>query len=94
MSLTLQLAPKGKPIKNLPLEIKLSKEATAAELYQQIAHKSRFPVYQIRVTKGSDGSLLPNDKGIPLAHTGLLEGSKIYVKDLGMVLSGGSLIDC
>ena len=86
MSLILQLAPKGRPIKNLPLEIKLPKDASVGELYQQIAHKSRFPVYQIRVTKGSDGTLLPNDKGVSLAQTGLLEGSKIYVKDLGMFI--------
>ncbi|CAF9929792.1 MAG: hypothetical protein GOMPHAMPRED_005495 [Gomphillus americanus] len=83
MSLTLQLLPKGKPIKNLPLDIAVPKEGVASEIYHQIATKSRYPVYQLRITKGSDGSVVPNDKNVSIAHTGLLEGSKVYVKDLG-----------
>lgn len=40
-------------------------------------------VYRLRVTKGSDGQLVPNSKDVMISRTGLMNGSKVYVKDLG-----------
>lgn len=57
--------------------------ATAADLYKQLAKESRFSVHQLRVTKGSDGSVVTNSKDIQLQSTGLKNESVIYVKDLG-----------
>ena len=88
MSVSIQLLPKGKPIKNLPTEISVDKSATAAEIYEQVAKQSRFPIYQLRITKGSDGSVIANDKKVTIGQTGLLQGSKVYVKDLGKQSAG------
>jgi very-long-chain enoyl-CoA reductase len=84
--LTLSVLPKGKPLKKLPTEIALPKAAPASEIYQQIAAKSGVSVHRVRITKGSDGSVIPNDKATPVIDTGLLQGSKIIVKDLGMFI--------
>ena len=80
---TLFVQPKGKPFKNIPSEIALPKGAPASEIYQQLARRIGTSVHQVRVTKGSDGTLVPNEKEVPVLQTGLLDGSKIYVKDLG-----------
>ena len=85
--MTLSVLPRGKPIKHLPEETALPRAAPTSELYQTIAAASGTSIHRIRVTKGSDGQLVPNDKSIPLLQTGLLDGSKIYVKDLGMNLA-------
>ena len=82
-SLTLSVQPKGKPFKNIPAEIEVPKAATTSEIYQQLATRIGTSVYRVRVTKGSDGSLIPNEKDVPVQQTGLLDGSKIYIKDLG-----------
>ena len=79
----LEVLPKGKPFKNIPSEISLQKGASASEIYQQLAAQLGTSIHRVRVTKGSDGRLVPNDKEVPVSQTGLLDGSKIYVKDLG-----------
>lgn len=83
--LTLSVLPKGKPFKNIPSEIALPKAAPSSEIYQQLAAQINTSTYRVRVTKGSDGTLVPNDKEVPVLQTGLLDGSKIYVKDLGEI---------
>jgi len=40
-------------------------------------------VHRLRITKGSDGSLVPNDKNTTIESTGLRNGSNVTVKDLG-----------
>jgi very-long-chain enoyl-CoA reductase len=81
--MNLVVLPRGKPIKSLPGEIPLPRGAPVSEIYQRLAAESGLSVDRIRVTKGSDGQLVPNTKDTPILSTGLLDGSKIYVKDLG-----------
>jgi len=80
---TLQVRPRGKPIKSLPETLELGPTATAADIYSELAHRSNFPIHQLRVTKGSDGSVVPNAKDTTVHDTGLRDQSTIYVKDLG-----------
>lgn len=54
-----------------------------AEVYSELAKQSKYSVHQIRVTKGSDGSVIPNTKDTTVHATGLRDQSTIYVKDLG-----------
>ncbi|KAI9839467.1 MAG: hypothetical protein M1819_002092 [Sarea resinae] len=83
MSYTLTVKPRGKPIKSLPSEITVPSDATATELYKAIAAKSRFSAHRLRITKGSDGSAVPNARDLSLETTGLRNQSTVYVKDLG-----------
>jgi len=73
----------GKPIQTLPESIELSPNATTAEIYSKLAKETRFSVHQLRVTKGSDGSVISNSKDESVYATGLRNQSTIYVKDLG-----------
>lgn len=82
----LVVLPRGKPVKNLPREVNLSRASTASELYQHLATLAGTSVHRLRVTKGSDGQFIPNSKDVTISQTGLMGDSKIYVKDLGMVL--------
>ncbi|KAI9869440.1 MAG: 3-oxo-5a-steroid 4- dehydrogenase [Trichoglossum hirsutum] len=81
--ITLSVKPRGKPIKNLPEEFEVAPEGSAAQLYQALASKSRFPDHRLRITKGIDGSYIPNSQDVTIHRTGLREQSVIYVKDLG-----------
>ncbi|MCJ1411065.1 3-oxo-5a-steroid 4- dehydrogenase [Ptychographa xylographoides] len=81
----LVVSPRGKPIQTLPRESEVPRNASAADLYTTLATASRTSVHRLRVTKGSDGQLVPNSKDVLLSQTGLMNGSKIYVKDLGEV---------
>ena len=80
---SLSVFPRSKPIKNLPEQIAPPKGAPASEIYQQLSAISKFSIHRLRVTKASDGQLIPNSPDVPIYQTGLLDGSKIYVKDLG-----------
>jgi len=75
--------PTGKPIRNLPEETTLALLDSTADLYKRIAESSGTSVHRLRITKGSDGSLIPNSKGVTIDRTGLRDQSKIDVKDLG-----------
>ena len=57
---------------------------TTAELYRQLAQQAGVDIHRLRVTKGSDGSLIPSSKDLLVESTGLRQQSTIYVKDLGM----------
>lgn len=73
----------GKPIKTLPENVKLEAGASCSDLYNTLAKKCRYTVHRLRLTKGSDGSVLPNSKDTSVHSTGLRDQSTVYVKDLG-----------
>ncbi|KAI9777324.1 MAG: 3-oxo-5a-steroid 4- dehydrogenase [Geoglossum umbratile] len=81
--ITLAVKPRGKPIDSLPEELEAPKSGSAAQLYQSLASKSRISVHRLRITKGIDGSYIPNSKDVTLGRTGLRDQSVIFVKDLG-----------
>jgi len=57
--------------------------ASTADLYSELAKRTQYSIHQLRVTKGSDGSLLANTKDTTVHATGVRDQSTIYVKDLG-----------
>lgn len=73
----------GKPVKKLPEEVSLPANGPTSELYSQLALQAGTTIHRLRVTKGSDGSFVPNTKDVSINATGLREQSTIYVKDLG-----------
>lgn len=73
----------GKPVTKLPEELPLPSTATSSDLYTQLATSSRTSIHRLRITKGSDGTYIPNIASLPISETGLRDGSTIYVKDLG-----------
>ncbi|KAL8772099.1 MAG: hypothetical protein Q9194_004712, partial [Teloschistes cf. exilis] len=86
-TLTFAVRPRGKPVKKLPEELSLSSTSTSSDLYSQLAASSKTSIHRLRITKGSDGSLVPNTTSVPISDTGLRDGSSIYVKDLGPQVS-------
>ncbi|KAL8789492.1 MAG: hypothetical protein Q9213_001105 [Squamulea squamosa] len=86
-TLTFSVRPRGKPLNKLPEAISLSSASTSSDLYTQIASSSKTSIHRIRITKGSDGSFIPNTPSLPISNTGLRDGSSIYVKDLGPQIS-------
>lgn len=86
LSIILTIA-KGKPVKKLPEESSITPNASGAELYEQLARQAGFSVHRLRITKGSDGSLVPYSKEVSINQTGLRDQSTIYVKDLGALHS-------
>ncbi|KIW73737.1 hypothetical protein PV04_01831 [Phialophora macrospora] len=81
--ISLQVRPRGKPIKSLPETVEVNSNATAADLYSELARKTKYSVHQLRVTKGSDGSVVTNSKDTTIHSTGLRDQSTVFVKDLG-----------
>ena len=77
------LHPAGKPISTLPDETSVALGDSAEELYKRLAAQTALSTHRLRVTKGSDGSLVPNSKDVTLDSTGLRDRSSIYLKDLG-----------
>lgn len=73
----------GKPIRRLPEELSIAGDAPLSELYQKIARASDLSIYRLRITKGSDGSVVANLKDASMSSTGLRDQSTVYVKDLG-----------
>ncbi|OGM41140.1 steroid alpha reductase family protein [Aspergillus bombycis] len=82
-SITLIVEPRGKPIKKLPKEIQISPNAPAQDIYTALAAASGFSIHRLRITKGSDRSVVPNSKETQVDDTGLKERSVVHVKDLG-----------
>lgn len=80
----LQILSLGKPIKKLPREIPVSPDASTQELHSALAGASGQSVHRLRITKGSDGTVVPNAKGTTISAIGLNEKDVIQVKDLGM----------
>ena len=75
----------GKPIKNLPKEIRIAPSAPGQDLYNVLAEKSGYSVHRLRVTKGSDKGLVPNVKDTTVDDIGVKDKSVVHVKDLGML---------
>ncbi|PNS16768.1 hypothetical protein CAC42_4732 [Sphaceloma murrayae] len=80
---TLLVEPRGKPIKKLPQETSSYLQASTADLYHRLAAEAGVSPDRIRITKGSDGTLVPNAKDFTVERTGLRNKSVVYVKDLG-----------
>lgn len=81
----------GKPVKKLPEEVSVPEGSSTIDIYNQLALLSNTSIHRLRITKGSDGALVPNSKDVTIDSTGLREASTIYVKDLG-TLSSPSLL--
>jgi hypothetical protein len=77
--------PQGRPIKGLPESITVDSDAPASEIFRKIASVSKFSIHRLRVTKGSDGSAVPNAAGVTVHDTGLRNKSAVDVKDLGIL---------
>lgn len=81
--ITLLVRPRGKPIKKLPEEASTYLQSSTAELYHRLAAEAGCSPHRLRLTKGSDGSPIPNAKDFTVERTGLRNQSTIYAKDLG-----------
>ncbi|KAK5944171.1 3-oxo-5a-steroid 4- dehydrogenase [Knufia obscura] len=86
-SIELQVRPRGKPIKSLPDTLTIDTSASASELYGELAKRTKYSIHQLRITKGSDGSVINNVKDTSVHATGVRDQSTIYVKDLGPQIS-------
>ncbi|KAE8352380.1 3-oxo-5-alpha-steroid 4-dehydrogenase-domain-containing protein [Aspergillus coremiiformis] len=82
-TITLIVEPRGKPIKKLPKEVQISPNASTQEIYTVLAEASGCSIHRLRITKGSDRSLILNSKDTKVDDTGLKERSVVHVKDLG-----------
>ncbi|KAE8392065.1 3-oxo-5-alpha-steroid 4-dehydrogenase-domain-containing protein [Aspergillus alliaceus] len=82
-TITLIVEPRGRPIKKLPKEVQISPNAPAQEIYTTLAAASGFSIHRLRITKGSDRSVVPNSRDTKVDATGLKERSVVHVKDLG-----------
>ncbi|KAI1909514.1 3-oxo-5a-steroid 4- dehydrogenase [Ophidiomyces ophidiicola] len=81
--LTLEIKPRGKPIRNLPTSVLINRDDSGATLYSTIAQQAQFSLHRLRITKASDGTLVKNNKDVTIDSTGLRNRSVVYVKDLG-----------
>ncbi|OGE52207.1 hypothetical protein PENARI_c011G01688 [Penicillium arizonense] len=82
-NITLTVQPRGKPIRKLPKEVEISLNASTEELHTALSAASGCSIHRMRITKGSDRSLVPNSNGTTIDETGLRNSSVIHVKDLG-----------
>ncbi|KAF2236510.1 hypothetical protein EV356DRAFT_530793 [Viridothelium virens] len=88
MSITLQVKPRGRPIRGLPESIRLEPTDNTAKLYEKIAAQSNYSVYRLRITTDSGGKLpVPSSRDLLLHQTSLLSHGTIFVKDLGPQIS-------
>ena len=62
-------------------------DASTSDLYSKLASQAQSSVHRLRVTKGSDGSLVSSDGKTTIYSTGLRDQSTVYVKDLGPQIS-------
>lgn len=81
--ITLVVQPRGKPIKKLPTETSTYLQSSTSDLYHRIAAEAGLSPHRLRLTKGSDGSVVPYAKDWSVERTGLRNQSTINVKDLG-----------
>ncbi|KAJ5322082.1 hypothetical protein MYU51_002865 [Penicillium brevicompactum] len=81
-NITLIVEPRGKPIRKIPKEVEISLNASSEELYTAFSAASGHSVHRLRITKGSDRSVVPNSTAT-IDSTGLRDSSVIHVKDLG-----------
>ncbi|KAJ6149545.1 hypothetical protein N7471_000744 [Penicillium samsonianum] len=81
--ITLVVQPRGKPIRKLPKEIEIPINASSEELHTALSAASGCSTHRMRITKGSDHSVVPNSINTTIEDTGMRNSSVIYVKDLG-----------
>lgn len=81
--ITILVRPRGKPVNGLPDEASIYLQSSTADLYHRLAAESGCSVHRLRLSKGSDGTFVPNVKEYTIERTGLRNQSTIYVKDLG-----------
>ncbi|KAJ5102587.1 enoyl reductase [Penicillium argentinense] len=81
--ITLTVEPRGKSIRRLPKQLTIALNASGEDLHNMLAEVSGSSVHRLRITKGSDRSVVPNSKGTTIDETGLRESSVIHIKDLG-----------
>lgn len=60
----------------------MSTKAPVRDIYNTLSQKTGYSIHRLRITKGSDGSVLPNGSET-VDDSGLRAQSVIYVKDLG-----------
>jgi very-long-chain enoyl-CoA reductase len=82
-TINLVIKPRGKPIKSLPASVTSSPDDIGSQLHEKIGRLARCSPHRLRITKGSDGSVVPNARDSTVGSTGLKNDSVIYVKDLG-----------
>ena len=81
--LALAVRPRGKPIARLPDETYAEPSDSGHDVYIRIAAKSRLSPHRLRITKASDGSLVPDRADTSIDSLGLYDQSSVFVKDLG-----------
>lgn len=86
-SIELHVRPRGKPIGSLPDTLTIDSTASTAELYKDLAKAAKYSVHRLRITKGSDGSVINNTRDSTVHATGVRDQSTVYVKDLGPQIS-------
>lgn len=67
--------------------MKVDSTAPTANLCEDLAQATKYSVHRLRVTKGSDGSVISSSNDTTIYSTGLRDKSTIYVKDLGPQIS-------
>ncbi|KAJ5908810.1 Steroid alpha reductase family protein [Penicillium taxi] len=80
---TLVVEPRGRPIHKLPKEVTIDIDASANDLHEVVAEICSVSVHRLRITKGSDRTVIANKKTTTINDTGLRNSSVIHVKDLG-----------
>jgi len=83
--ITINVTPRGKPIKKLPKDATIYLQSNTADLYHRLAAETGYSPHRLRLTTGDDGTLIPNSKDFTVERTGLRSQSTIQVKDLGEV---------
>ncbi|KAI5853094.1 3-oxo-5-alpha-steroid 4-dehydrogenase-domain-containing protein [Morchella snyderi] len=86
--ISLQIRPRGRPIKKLPSSIEIDlATCTTESLYTRLSAITGLSRDRLRLTKGSDGSVIAvkkdSGKDVMAEELGLLEDSMIFAKDLG-----------
>lgn len=86
--ISLQIKPRGRPIRNLPSSIEVDlATCTAESLYTRLSASTGLSRDRLRITKGSDGSVITvkkdSGKDVMIEELGLRKDSTIFVKDLG-----------
>ncbi|CAL5875089.1 uncharacterized protein PFLUO_LOCUS9393 [Penicillium psychrofluorescens] len=81
--ITLTVEPRGKPIRKLPKEVEISLNGSGEELHIALSEATGTSIHRLRITKGSDRTVVPNSNGTTIKDTGLRDASVIHVKDLG-----------
>ncbi|KAK6837133.1 hypothetical protein RU639_001434 [Aspergillus parasiticus] len=86
-TISVVIHPRGKSIRSFPQEVRISLHASTGELYDTLAEASGLSIYRLRITKGSDRTLVPNSREITIEEVVIKDTNVITVKDLGPQIS-------